>query len=85
MNIPQRLIDVLRALLELYSVLIFVRALMSWFVQDYRNRIYLFLVRITEPVLGPIRRIMPRMGMDLSPVVAIILIQFAISLLNRVH
>lgn len=69
-------------LLRIYSIIIIVRVLMSWFVQNpYQNRFYMFLIRITEPVLGPIRRIMPRMGLDLSPVVAIILIQIISSLL----
>lgn len=84
MNVSGRFVELIVALLDLYVVLIIIRALMSWFVRDFRNRIYLWLVRITEPVLGPIRRIMPNMGVDLSPVVAIIMIQIVITLLRRI-
>lgn len=69
-------------LLQIYNILILVRVLMSWFVQNpYNNKIYLWLIRITEPVLGPIRRIMPRMSLDFSPVVAMLLIQIIARLL----
>ena len=69
-------------LLQIYNILILVRVLMSWFVQDpYNNKLYIWLIRITEPVLGPIRRIMPRMGLDFSPVVAMLLIQIISRLL----
>jgi YggT family protein len=72
------------ALLDLYLILILVRALMSWFVRDPRNKVYQFLARITEPVLSPIRRIMPRMAVDLSPVVAMLLIQILISIIKKI-
>lgn len=62
-------------LLDLYNILILARVLMSWFMQDPTNRLYQILIRITEPVLGPIRRIMPRTGLDFSPLVAMLAIQ----------
>ena len=58
------------------SVAIFIRIILSWVGMDPRNPVVIFLHDITEPILGPIRRFMPRMGMlDLSPMVAIILLQ----------
>ncbi|MCW5770566.1 MAG: YggT family protein [Rhodospirillaceae bacterium] len=46
------------------------------------SMIYEFLMRVTEPVLRPIRRILPDMGqVDLSPLVVFILLWFARSLL----
>jgi YggT family protein len=43
---------------------------------DPRNPVFIFLHDITEPILAPIRQFMPRLGMiDLSPLVAIILLQ----------
>ena len=46
--------------------------------------VYGFLYQITEPVLGPIRRILPPLGgFDLSPLVLIILIQVVSSSLGR--
>lgn len=54
---------------------IIARSLLSFFM-DPRHVVFEFLATITEPILAPIRRVMPRMGMfDLSPLVAIILLQ----------
>lgn len=76
------LISLINSILRVYSIIIIVRVLMSWFVQNpFQNRFYMFLIRITEPVLGPVRRLMPNMGLDLSPVVVIILIQILSSIL----
>ena len=61
-----------------YMWLLIIRALLSWVSPDPRNPVVQFLVRVTEPVLHPIRRLVPtwRMGIDLSPVVAILAIYF---------
>lgn len=69
---------ILSIVLNLYMWLIIIRALASWFSPDPYNPIYQFLIRITEPVLGYIRRILPfRTGMmDLSPIVALLVIIF---------
>lgn len=69
---------VLSIVLNLYMWLIIIRALASWFSPDPYNPIYQFLIRITEPVLGYIRRILPmRVGMmDLAPIVALLAIIF---------
>jgi YggT family protein len=55
---------------------IFIRVLLSWFPIDPRNPLVTLLYDVTEPILEPLRRVIPRMGMfDLSPLVALILIQ----------
>lgn len=74
---------VLGIVLNLYMWLIVIRAVVSWFSPDPYNQIYIFLVRVTEPVLGYIRRLLPlRAGMlDLSPVLAILVIIFLQSFL----
>jgi YggT family protein len=58
------------------SLAILARALLSWFPNiNPRNPIVDFLIQITEPILAPIRAIMPRMGfIDLTPMIAIILL-----------
>jgi YggT family protein len=57
---------------------IFVRVLLSWVITDPRNPLVNVLDQITEPLLGPLRRFMPRLGMfDITPMVAMILL-FAI-------
>ncbi|HOD18522.1 MAG TPA: YggT family protein [Candidatus Cloacimonadota bacterium] len=72
------IILVLVRLLDIYSLLILIRALMSWFSVGYRNRFYLWLIRITEPVLAPLRRLIPLPGIDISPIIAILLIDLVI-------
>jgi len=60
------------------TIAIIIRALLSWFPNiDPRNPLVEFIVAITEPILVPIRAVMPRIGMiDLTPMIAIILLQF---------
>jgi YggT family protein len=59
------------------TVAIIARALLSWFPNiNPANPAVEFLMTITEPILAPIRSVMPRMGfIDLTPLVAIILLQ----------
>ncbi|MDD2228965.1 MAG: YggT family protein [Candidatus Cloacimonetes bacterium] len=56
--------------IQIYTYLLFARVLMSWIIRNPANPIYHFLYELTEPVLAPIRRIMPSMGLDLSPIIA---------------
>ncbi len=61
--------------LAVYSLLIFMRIVFSWGVSSV-NRVLRFLIRVTEPVLGPFRRLIPPLGMfDISPIVVLLLIQ----------
>jgi YggT family protein len=72
-------IQIIRIFLEVLSFFIFVRVILSWFIMSTRNRvvitIYQVFHQITEPILGPLHRIIPNIGMiDITPVVAIILL-----------
>ena len=62
--------------IQIYILIIIVRALISWVSPDPYNPIVRFLYRATEPVLRPIREHLPTtaMGFDLSPVVAILIL-----------
>ncbi len=54
---------------------IIARSLLSWFPVDQGSTIYQMLFRVTEPIIEPIRRVMPQTGMiDLSPLGAIIML-----------
>jgi YggT family protein len=74
---------VLYALVGLYELIIFARIVGTWFWVDYGDRRMRFLIRTTEPVLGPLRRSLPTVAMfDISPIIAFIilwLIQAAIA------
>ncbi|GAC1479496.1 MAG: YggT family protein [Candidatus Dormibacteria bacterium] len=64
-----------QVLVYLYIFAIFARAAASWFVRDFRSALMSFLVDVTEPLLAPLRRLMPsRMGIDFSPMVAIVVL-----------
>ncbi len=61
--------------LELISWMIIIRVLLSWVSPDPYNPIVQFLSRATDPILRPIQRRMPHLGgLDLSPIVALLLI-----------
>jgi YggT family protein len=62
-------------ILAVYSLLIFMRIVFSWGASSV-NRVLRFLIKVTEPVLGPARRIIPPLGMfDISPIVVLLLIR----------
>ena len=61
---------------------IIIRALLSWFSISGAQPVFRLLIEITEPVLAPIRRVLPTAGMlDFSPLVALLLIQVISNLL----
>lgn len=62
---------VLFGLLALYSLLIFIRIIFSWSGTGNSNRVMRFLNNATDPLLIPLRRMIPPLGMfDISPIVA---------------
>ena len=73
----------LNDLLGLYSLVLLVRIILTWFPNvDRSNQIVNFLYQITEPVLEPVRRTIPPLGnMDISPIVVFFGIRILQSLL----
>ena len=66
--------------------LILIRALISWVNPDPHNPVVQFLYKTTEPILYPIRKILPlglRFGIDISPIIAFLGIMFLKSFLVR--
>jgi YggT family protein len=62
-------------LLAIYSLLIFMRIIFSWGASS-TNRMMLFLVRVTDPILVPFRRFIPPLGMfDISPIIVLFLLR----------
>lgn len=67
---------ILFGFLGIYSLLIIFRIILSWIV-DYSNKVLKFLIRLTDPILEPFRKLIPPLGMfDLSPIVVLILLNF---------
>jgi YggT family protein len=78
------LANIVSVVLTIYYWLIIIRALLSWVNPDPYNPVVNFLYRITEPVLAPLRRVIPvggNYGIDLSPLIAIVAIYFLKSLI----
>jgi YggT family protein len=85
------LANFLNALAQVFSIiltvlywLIIVRALLSWVSPDPYNPVVQFLYKVTEPVLYPIRKILPfslKFGIDISPLIAFLAIIFLKSFL----
>jgi YggT family protein len=79
------LISLIASVIDIYVFIVIANVVLSWLVAfrviNTSNRfVYLigdFLYRATEPVLGPIRRILPNLGpVDISPIVLILLLMF---------
>ncbi len=78
-------LDIIMIVLELYSWVILATVVLSWLtafnVINMRNR-FVYMVnescyRLTEPVMRPIRRVLPFMGgLDLSPIIVLLAITF---------
>ncbi len=76
------LFDFIQFLCEALTLAIILRAILSWFSPGPTNRLAVILYQVTEPLLRPLRRIIPRVGMlDFSPLVAILLLQLIAYLL----
>ena len=71
--------------LTIYMWIIIFRAVISWVNPDPYNPIVIFLHRITEPVMAPVRRWLPlrNIGIDLSPIIVILAIVFLQNFLIR--
>ena len=66
---------ILYGLISIYILFIVIRIIFSWGMLSYQNRVMRFLVDVTEPLLGPLRRMIPPLGwLDISPIVAILIL-----------
>jgi YggT family protein len=90
--IMQSLLGLISAVIQLYTFIIIGQVIVSWlvafnvinmtnqFVYTVSNTLY----RVTEPALQPIRRFLPNMGgLDVSPVILLLLLYFVQSLLHE--
>lgn len=80
------LISLISDAAQLLALLIIVRALLTWIPSvDYQHPVVRGIVRVTDPILLPIRRFVPPLGgMDVTPIAALLLIQVARYLLINI-
>ena len=86
------LLNLILRILDLYSYVIIAMAIMSWllafdvinFRNDFVRSIWTFLNAVTEPLLRPIRRILPNLGgIDVSPIILLLLLMFVQELIKE--
>ncbi len=75
-NFIKSLATILDVVLTMAYWLILIRALISWVSPDPFNPIVQFLYRTTDPILNPLRRLLPPMAIDISPIIAFLAILF---------
>jgi YggT family protein len=75
-NLVEALAALLHLVLNVYIWVLIARAIISWVNPDPFNPIVRFLYRITEPVLRPVRNLLPLrgLGLDLSPMIVLLII-----------
>jgi YggT family protein len=85
-NLLSALAGILDIALTILYWLILIRALISWVNPDPYNPLVQFLYKTTEPILYPIRKLLPldfRFGIDISPIIAFLAILFLKSFLVK--
>ena len=78
---PSELIRLILLILDVYTWIIIAAAVISWVNLSPYHPVVRLLRRLTEPVLAPIRRLLPpwkTWGLDFSPMIVILLIQWVV-------
>lgn len=79
------ILDLFRWLLLTFGLMILLRSLASWFPSIHHHDLVQQLFRITDLVLEPIRRLLPPIGgLDLSPMIALIVIYAILRVLTSI-
>jgi YggT family protein len=75
---------ILRVLIDGYSLVVLAAVVLSWIRLDEDNPLVKIVNALTEPVLGPIRRVLPDFGgIDFSPMLVLLALRFLSGLLGR--
>ena len=75
-NLLSALAQLLQMVFQIYTLILIVRVLITWVNPDPFNPVVQFLSKVTDPVLEPLRRVIPPLGpIDISPIVALLLLQ----------
>jgi len=85
MNIKELSVNFINLLTNIMMVLIFIRVILSW-LPGKAEKFQAFIFSTTEPILGPIRKLIPPLGgmMDLSPIIAYLLLFLIQEVISRV-
>jgi YggT family protein len=69
--------DVIDLAFRLYELILVVRVILSWVQFQSRHPFVMFIHSVTEPLLAPIRKILPtdKIGIDFSPLILLFLLE----------
>lgn len=84
--LPYEVFRLIMLVLDIYTWVIIAAAVISWVTPNPYNPVVRLLRRLTEPVLAPIRRLLPpwkTFGLDFSPMIVILLIQWVVPVVLR--
>jgi len=74
------LIFIVRTLVDLYIITFVLRIVMQWIRADYRNPLTQFIVRITNPLVVPLRRIVPAAGnLDTASLIVVVVLELVVT------
>jgi len=79
--LPFEVVRLMMLVLDIYTWVIIAAAVISWITPNPYNPVVRMLRRVTEPVLAPLRQLLPpwkTFGLDFSPMIIILLIQWAV-------
>lgn len=79
--LPVEVVLLLQQILNIYIWVVIAAAVISWVMPNPYNPVVRLLRRLTEPVMAPIRQLLPpwkTFGLDFSPMIVILLIQWAV-------
>ncbi len=75
------LIFIIRTLVDLYIITFVLRIIMQWIRADYRNPVTQFIVRITNPLVVPLRRIVPAAGnLDTASLIVVVVLELLVTI-----
>jgi len=78
------ILNLIDTLFYAFSLAVLIRVILSWIRFDPYHPVSVFIHQVTEPILAPIRRLLPPTGMiDFSPLVALVLIQVVQMVLSQ--
>lgn len=77
-------LGIVNILVWVFFIAIMIRVLFSWIGPDMGNPIFRISYQVTEPILAPVRNLLPQTpGMDLSPMIVTFLLFFLLQILQR--
>ena len=87
-NIVEELYRLLAFTVRIYTIILFIRVIISWIPHNPRHPAAQMLYRVTEPLLAPVRRMVARRignyGIDFSPFIVMISLQIFMRILYEV-